>query len=406
VLAVEGRHDFQTRVFKVLGRGAAEGLTPLAWEREGFRISGWLGTPDHRLPSPSRLFIYVLGRPVRDRLLNRALADGYGRLMPRGVWPTAVIFLDLDPAEVDVNVHPAKAEVRFRRPPAIFSALAEAVAGAVGRAPLAASPWTETPSGPAWPEPARSEPSGPKPPPPPWLDYEPPAPPETGAPGFADPAGPVSEPARPEAGPAPGPNFEPLRPLAQLYHSYILAEGTRGLYLVDQHAAHERLLFNRLKLELARTGLPGQTLLLPETLELPPREARAAEKLRPHLARLGFELEPFGERGGFLLRGVPAVLGREDPLPPLLEILGAGQSQLAALDGAGLKEALEALADRWLYSLACRAAIKAGEKMSLEAMARLLEDMAREPHGAYCPHGRPAIQLIERGTIERRFDRR
>jgi DNA mismatch repair protein MutL len=174
---------------------------------------------------------------------------------------------------------------------------------------------------------------------------------------------------------------------------------------VDQHAAHERLLFNKLKLELAQTGLSSQALLLPETLELAPRQARAAEKLLPHLARLGFDLEPFGEGGGFLLRAVPAVLGQADPRPPLLEILGAGQSQPAALDGAGLKEALEALADSWLYSLACRAAVKAGEKMSLEAMAQLLEDMAKEPHGAYCPHGRPAIQLIERRTIEKRFHR-
>ncbi|MDR2935199.1 MAG: DNA mismatch repair endonuclease MutL [Candidatus Adiutrix sp.] len=418
-LAVESRHDFQTRVFKVLGRSVAESLTPLAWEREGLRVSGWLGAPDHHLPSTSRLFTYVLGRPVRDRLLNRALADGYGRLLPRGTWPAAVIFIDLDPAEVDVNVHPAKAEVRFRQPPAIYSALVEAVAGVVGRAaPRAASPWTS--ARPARPEPPSSPPrpswpgEKPMPPPrPPWLDDEPdappvaePAPPEPAPPETASSESTQPEPAPPEASPAAGPNFEPLRPLAQLYHSYILAEGARGLYLVDQHAAHERLLFNKLKRDLARTGLPSQSLLLPEPLELPPREARAAEKLRPHLARLGFELEPFGERGGFLLRGVPAVLGREDPRPPLMEILGAGQSQLAALDGAGLKEALAALADSWLYSLACRAAIKAGEKMSLEAMARLLEDMAREPHGAYCPHGRPAIQLIERVTIERRFDRR
>jgi len=98
-------------------------------------------------------------------------------------------------------------------------------------------------------------------------------------------------------------------------------------------------------------------------------------------------------------------LGSEDPRPPLMEILGAGRNHPAALDGAGLKEALEALADSWLYSLACRAAVKAGEKMSLEAMTRLLEDLSREPHGAYCPHGRPAIQLIERGTIEKRFHR-
>jgi DNA mismatch repair protein MutL len=434
-LAVEGRHDFQTRVFKVLGRGVAEGLTPLTWEREGLSISGWLGAPDHLLASTARLFIYVLGRPVRDRLLNRALAEGYGRLLSRGTWPAAVIFLDLDPAEVDVNVHPAKAEVRFRRPSAIFSALAEAVAGAVGRAPQAASPWPAYPLKESRPEspgldPARLEQARPEqvrpekaPPEPPWLNYEPQAsggsraapvrPPWLDYEGkvspvlSAEPSAEAADSSDDSSAEAAGePNFEPLRPLAQLYHSYILAEGARGLYLVDQHAAHERVLFNRLKLELARTGLPSQTLLLPETLELPPREARAAEKLRPHLARLGFELEPFGEGGGFLLRGAPAILGREDPMPPLLEILGAGRSQADALDGAGLREALEALADKWLYSLACRAAIKAGEKMSLEAMTRLLEDMAREPHGAYCPHGRPAIQLIERGTIERRFDRR
>ncbi|MDR2726061.1 MAG: DNA mismatch repair endonuclease MutL [Candidatus Adiutrix sp.] len=409
VLAVEARHDFQTRVFKVLGRSVAEGLTPLAREREGLHISGWLGAPDQHLSSTGRLFIYVLGRPVRDRLLNRALAEGYGRLLPRGSWPAAVIFLDLDPAEVDVNVHPAKAEVRFRRPQAIFSALAEAVAGAVGRAPRADSPWSEAPSRPARPDPERSSPTPARPP---WLDddqtdYS--APPATPEPSRAEPARldaapseqTLPEPSRPEQ----APNFEPLRPLAQLYQSYILAEGNRGLYLVDQHAAHERLLFNKLKLELAETGLPSQTLLLPETLELPPREARAAEKLLPHLARLGFELEPFGEGGGFLLRGVPAVLGREDPRPPLMEILGAGRNHPATLDGAGLKEALEALADSWLYSLACRAAVKAGEKMSLEAMTRLLEDLSREPHGAYCPHGRPAIQLIERVTIEKRFHR-
>jgi len=414
VLAVEGRHDFQTRVFKVLGRGAAEGLTPLAWEREGLSISGWLGAPDHLLASTARLFIYVLGRPVRDRLLNRALAEGYGRLLSRGTWPAAVIFLDLDPAEVDVNVHPAKAEVRFRRPSAIFSALAEAVAGAVGRAPQASSPWLAYPLKESRPEspglaPARPEQVRPEqaPPEPPWLDYEGKVSPVLSAEPSSEPSAGAADSSADSSAEASGePNFEPLRPLAQLYHSYILAEGARGLYMVDQHAAHERVLFNRLKLELARAGLPSQALLLPETLELSPREARAAEKLRPHLARLGFELEPFGEGGGFLLRGAPAILGREDPMPPLLEILGAGRSQADALDGAGLREALEALADKWLYSLACRAAIKAGEKMSLEAMTRLLEDMAREPHGAYCPHGRPAIQLIERGTIERRFDRR
>ncbi|MDR3038226.1 MAG: DNA mismatch repair endonuclease MutL [Candidatus Adiutrix sp.] len=444
VLAVESAHDFQTRVFKVLGRGVAEGLTPLTYTRGDIKISGWLGSPDCGLPAPARLFVYVLGRPVKDRLLNRALADGYGRLLPRGTWPAAVIFLDLDPAEVDVNVHPAKAEVRFRRPAEIFAALAEAVAGAVGRAPVwAAGAGPAAPVLPVPPDlpaelPAESSVKGwPGPPADlPWLAPEFQSDPDEAPPGFDEPladepppaalkpffAGdPPAEPERPPAplpanpnpafSPAPArpgeaPNFEPLRPLAQLYQSYILAEGTRGLYLVDQHAAHERLLFNKLKRELTRAGLPSQTLLLPEPLDLPPQAALAAEKLKPHLAHLGFDLEPFGERGGFILRGVPAILGSQDPLPPLLEILAAGQGRLTALEGAGLQEALAALADSWLYSLACRAAVKAGEKISLEAMARLLEDMAREPGGAYCPHGRPAIQMIDRVTIERRFARR
>jgi len=202
----------------------------------------------------------------------------------------------------------------------------------------------------------------------------------------------------------PQANFEELRALAQLYNSYILAQGAKGLYLIDQHAAHERILFNQLKETMAREGLPSQALLFPDTSDLAPQQALAAEKLIPHLTRLGFDLQPFGERT-FILKSAPAILGAQDPWPALLEILSAGGSRLKSLEGAGLDEALESMAGSWLYSLACRAAIKAGDKISLEAMQRLIEDMAVTPNGAYCPHGRPAIQLIERHTIERRFDR-
>lgn len=452
ILAVEGRHDFKTRVFKVMGRAAAESLQPFERQAGGLKISGWLGEPGRALRTSANLFIYVLGRPVKDRLLNRALADGYGRMLPPGHWPAAVIFIDLDPSEVDVNVHPAKAEVRFRQPGEVFSALAEAVRRTVGRAPIPTSNFNETPpwrvaSRPAeygtpllrklapGPGPAETfkppaQPSGASPP---WMadeaDENPaddPAPAQ--APSAAPPPAPAArdeyaaqagfemraraataEEAPPPSGqageldPAQA-NFEELRALAQLYNSYILAQGSKGLYLIDQHAAHERVIFNQLKETMTREGLPSQALLFPDTSDLAPQEALAAEKLIPHLARLGFDLQPFGERT-FILKSAPAILGSRDPWPALLEILSAGGSRLKSLEGAGLDEALENMAGSWLYSLACRAAIKAGDKISLEAMQRLLEDMAVTPNGAYCPHGRPAIQLIERHAIERRFDR-
>lgn len=472
ILSVESRHDFKTRVFRVLGRKAAESLQPFHYQEEELSIAGWVGGPESFVRSTANIFIYVLGRPVKDRLLNRALTNGYGRLLGSGQWPTAVVFIDLDPAEVDVNVHPAKAEVRFRRPNQVFSALSSAVSGTIGRGPVPSAelrdpvPAFEGRSS-APPEPApvlpglaarpavrpdeflRPDPRPVQDSQPPWMreEGEGESPDKinlatttafeikaaTGAPeaGFklgesTDPkpqpaaAGPAAPlPAfRPGPAPAdflgrPGPggvqvteaDLAELRPLGQLYQSYILAQGAKGLYIVDQHAAHERILYNQLKATLDREGLAGQALLFPDTADLPPEQALAAEKLQPHLERLGFDLQPFGDRT-FILKSAPAILGERDPWPPLLEILGSVHGRFKAMEGAGLTEALDALAGSWLYSLACRAAIKAGDKMSPEAMERLLADMALTPHGAFCPHGRPAIQLIERHIIEKRFDRR
>lgn len=460
VFGVESRHDFQTRVYRVLGRVAAESLRPFEYQAEGgLKFSGWLGGPERAGRTSGRLFVYVLGRPVKDRLLNRALAAGYGRLLASGFWPVAVVFIELDPSEVDVNVHPTKAEVRFRQPGYIFSALTEAVARTVGRGPVpAAAPKAvcgayqpEESDRPVEPlvefevekadglwkaEGALSSPldfAGPQDlgESPPWLELETLTLPLSKEMALSteketvvntEPQGPSSaeeflpekllfsraSSLRPELAATsnglPNYNFEELRPLAQLYRSYILAQGEKGLYLIDQHAAHERLIYNQLK-EKISSGLPSQALLFPDTRDLPPREVLAAEKLRPHLDRLGFELLPFGDNT-FILKSAPAILGNRDPWPPLLEILGAASGNLATLEEAGLEEALASMANSWLYSLACRAAIKAGDKMTLETMEQLVRDMAVTPYGAFCPHGRPAIQLFERAEIEKRFDRR
>ena len=451
VLSVEARHDFKTRVYRVLGRAAAESLAPFEYKDESVSITGWLGGPERSVRSTSNLYIFVLGRPVKDRLLNRALADGYGRLLQPGHWPTAVIFIDLDPGDVDVNVHPAKAEVRFRNAGAVFSALSAAVRRTVGFAPPAPDeanemvPVSSVPSAPPMPPLLRDIPAnaltdrelpdiyGPGEKEeivPSWMTTEAARP--LDAPEELDFGSQETRPFRPDLNPPPdiarteeAPpeirdypvreragdepqkarfNFEELRPLAQLYHSYILAEGGRGLYIIDQHAAHERILYNQLKEKLAQ-GIPGQSLLFPDTMDLPPQQALAAEKLMPHLAHIGFDLQPFGDRT-FILKGAPAILKSHDPWPPLLEMLGAAHGHLKSMEGAGMLEALQTMADSWFYSIACRAAIKAGDKMTLEAMAQLIADMAVTPSGAYCPHGRPAIWLIDRFNIEKRFDRR
>ncbi|MDR2945722.1 MAG: DNA mismatch repair endonuclease MutL, partial [Candidatus Adiutrix sp.] len=399
-LSVEARHDFKTRVYRVLGRAAAESLRPFEFQaeesgegREALRITGWLGGPEKALRSTANMFVYVLGRPVRDRLLNRAAADGYGRILPPGHWPTAIIFIDIDPEAVDVNVHPAKAEVRFRRPGAVFSALSLAVSRTVGQAPpppeasgallrplgnpaemdaAANLPWDTFEADASIPP--RNPAEAPEPPAPhgsaeadapphqPWDTFEAdeilqsrgPAKPDAPIQSYnpAEPHEPASPPwmvaaplppshgageagevhAAPEtllpgldetsaerAESRPAVNFEELRPLAQLYNSYILAEGSRGLYVIDQHAAHERILYNQLKEKLTQ-GLPGQSLLFPDSMDLPPRQALAAEKLIPHLAHIGFDLRHFGDRT-FVLQSAPAILGGRDPWPPLLEML-------------------------------------------------------------------------------------
>ena len=470
IFMVESRHDFQTRVFRVLGRAAAETLRPFKYfGQDDLTITGWLGGPEKVMRSTSRLFIYVRGRPVKDRLLNKALATGYGRMLAPGTWPVAVVFIDIDPALVDVNVHPSKAEVRFRDPSMVFSALAKAVELAVGSSPVAgadgsylshkeATPTQDynaelgrnpfpTPNYNALSNAQKLSPTHLESPPdfagprdldtiPPWMTSE-----GEGATGIIkdnkdnnkdyltqnptmrqaetkdfnpnqqstqqkDQENLFTLPTPTEAeGQSPEIvcNFEELHPLGQIYQSYILAQGERGLYIVDQHAAHERIIFDQLKKKLAH-GLPGQTLLFPDTMELPPQEALAAEKLQPHLARLGFDLQPFGEQT-YILKSAPTILNNCDPWPPLLEILGAASGRLSSLDGAGLEEALVVMSGRWLYSLACRAAIKAGEKMTMEAMEQLLKDMSTTAHGAFCPHGRPAIQLYDRREIEKRFGR-
>ena len=206
-------------------------------------------------------------------------------------------------------------------------------------------------------------------------------------------------------GEEPGGGAPPApRVLAQLHDSYILAQGPKGLYVIDQHAAHERLIFNRLMAELKERGVSSQGMLIGEALELDPHESLAVSILKAPLERLGYRLEPFGGRT-WLLKAVPSLLKPGPAKEALREILSSARNRLKNFEGAGLEDLLEEHAGTWLYSLACRAAIKAGDKLSKLEMESLLKDVSRAGAGGHCPHGRPSVWHVTLSEIEKRFGR-
>jgi DNA mismatch repair protein MutL len=196
-----------------------------------------------------------------------------------------------------------------------------------------------------------------------------------------------------------------LRPIAQLARTYILAESPDGLRIIDQHAAHERILFNRLKLLLERDGLPSRNVLIPDTFELHPHERAALERVLEPLEHLGFRLEPFGE-GTWVLKGVPRILSQQAAAEALREILSSCRGSYGQLDGAGAGESVKEVSEAWLHSVACRAAIKAGHDLPLEDMKNLLSDMYEAEAGGYCPHGRPSSLSITYDELEKKFGRK
>ncbi|MDY6852321.1 MAG: hypothetical protein SV487_09665, partial [Thermodesulfobacteriota bacterium] len=300
-----------------------------------------------------------------------------------GRYPVAVIFVTVDPRLVDVNVHPAKAEVRFRQPGQVFNAAADVIARALNKVQESLKPrpmYTPLPSlapgslGEAVVWEAKPDQG---------LDQ------------------PVSIPSEAPGIPRPGPDLTPgqnsLRPIGQLFRSYILAQGQEGLFIIDQHAAHERVLFERLKSQLTAGPLAGQGMLLPQTLELTPTQAAGLEQLAPDLTRFGFDLEPFGGQT-FVLRAVPVVLVGKEASRVLTGIL-------EGMEAHRLEAGLDEFEEKTLQSLACHAAVKAGDEMSLTEMDRLLTDLDQTLIPTHCPHGRPLIFHLDRREIEKRFKR-
>jgi DNA mismatch repair protein MutL len=393
------------RLATILGRDFSDNALLIDHAREGVRLTGYAGLPTFNRGNAAHQYLFVNGRPVRDRLLQGALRGAYADFLARDRHPVAALYVELDPELVDVNVHPAKAEVRFRDPGLvrglIVGGLRHALAAAGHRASTTVSmaalggfrPNTlpPQPSGAGfsawrqggWSQAAQALQSIPG-----LSEVSARAEPEY-APGLAEPTATAV--------------FDPVDfPLgaarAQVHETYIVAQTRDGVVIVDQHAAHERLVYERMKTEMADGGVARQALLLPEVVELDPAEAERVLARAAELAALGLTLEPFGP-GAVLVREVPAMLGETDAAGLVRDIADDLAENGAAL---ALKERLEDVCS----TMACHGSVRAGRRLTAPEMNALLRQMEATPHSGQCNHGRPTYVELKLADIERLFGRR
>ena len=400
VLGVQAGEAREERVAALTDRALADNHVIVSLEREGVRLSGVASIPTYNRGVGDHQYLFVNGRPVKDRLLIGALRGAYADMLARDRHPVVALFLDVPPLDVDVNVHPAKTEVRFRDPTMIrgmiVSGLRRALDAEGFRAvqnadPAALSAWRAEPVSPtpigAMPIFEASS-----------VSYNP------LASSFGDRRSSFLTPppqarAEPAAAPAPeGQSFPLGVARGQVARTYIVAEAEDGLVIVDQHAAHERLTLERMRRAMEGQGVASQALLLPEVVEL---EEPACDRLEARVAELrdfGLELERFGP-SAMLVRAVPAMLGQSDVQGLVTDLA----DDLAAYDSAlSLKERLDLVA----ATMACHGSVRAGRVLSVAEMNALLREMEVTPRSGQCNHGRPTWVKLGHSDIEKLFGRK
>ncbi|WP_421785705.1 DNA mismatch repair endonuclease MutL [Hyphobacterium sp.] len=397
-----GAEARRKRLSAILGQDFGENALEIDQEREGVRITGLASLPTFNRGSAMHQYLFVNGRPVRDKLLGGAVRGAYQDFLARDRHPVVALFVDLPSGLVDVNVHPAKAEVRFRDPGLvrglIVGSLRHALAGAGHRASTTVAGFA---LGRARPEGAAA------------------AQPHAAMAAWGRPVGPgtgtlVSErsarvedqfvsPDVPTAAELSGQNVaaESL-PLgvarAQVHETYVIAQTGDGMVIVDQHAAHERLVYERMKKMMAETGVTRQSLLVPEIVDLDTAECERVLGRADELAELGLVIEGFGENS-IAVREVPALLGKLN-VQGLIRDLA---DELAEFDAAlSLKEKLEEV----VGTMACHGSVRSGRRLTGEEMNALLREMEATPHSGQCNHGRPTYVELKLADIERLFGRR
>ncbi len=378
------------RLKKIMGREFGDNAVPVDVSREGVTIAGFAGLPTYNRANAQMQFLFVNGRPVRDKLLIGAVRGAYADFLARDRHPALALFLECDPAFVDVNVHPAKTEVRFRDAGLvrglIVSSLKRALAEAGHRASTTvagAALSALRPGAPLYQQ-----------------DYAPRSSVNDPARGYYAPllndTAPAARIEEPAAEPAPDLPLGVAR--AQLHETYVVAQTADGIVIVDQHAAHERLVYERMKKALANGGIARQPLLIPEVVELDPAEVDRIAARAGELAELGLVVEPFGP-DAVMVRELPALLGQTD-VKGLVRDLADDIAETG--NASSLKERLEEVSG----TLACHMSVRAGRRLNADEMNALLRDMEATPHSGQCNHGRPTYVELKLSDIERLFGRR
>ena len=370
------REDPSSRLAEALGREASERLHFFRMRNGEVEVSGYAGEPGFNRPNARGIYLFVNRRPVRDRLLTHAVLEGYRNLIPKDRYPVTVLFVEIPPYAVDVNVHPSKGEVKFTDSEVVHRTVIRGI-----REILDQAPWLRGGKG-ALQEresretlgayrPARAEATFP-------LNL-------TESFGFDR---------RPMDPAAPTRNIF----LGQVGKTYLLYESSDGLNLMDQHAAHERILFEKLKEEFSGGSIPNQSVLLPEMIEVPVNEAQAIEEHLTDLEKLGFAVEPSGERT-FWVKSVPEILASREPIETLKEIIG----EIASWGkDAGLQHSFDPL----LQMMACRGAVQASQTLGQEEAMALMVDLQSCNSPSQCPHGRPTVLKITIADLEKMFGRK
>jgi DNA mismatch repair protein MutL len=394
--------DLGERVEMVFGSGLREYLLEMQYADDSLQVAGFIAKPTlHRATRRQQCF-FVNSRPVQTRALSHALYEAYRTLLPRERHPVAFLFLTVPAQDVDVNVHPAKLEVRFRQESRLYDRLRRLLQQRL-QASLEGPMMAHSVSAPALAVSSSARPvpqmwqSGPG-----VMTSTTPRPPQPESQAYP---GPVRELGLQAGYPEEGRAILAGQPLGQLHETYILMQYPGGVFIVDQHAAHERVVYERLCSHFRDSRMDTQHLLFPATLDLGAVDPQWLETCVPRLAALGFALEPFGGRT-YRLHSVPALLAERDyaaALMDILEVLRAAGNDEPAVEQAG---DVPQVLDRLLTVMACHGAIRAHQRLHDEEVRALLQDLARTEMPFTCPHGRPVLLNVALAEIEKKFLRR
>lgn len=390
--------DYLARIAQILGRDFSQNTIELDATRENIELTGYIGLPTFNRGNSLHQFAYVNGRPIQDKLVLSALRGAYSDRLPRGRYPVAVLFIKLDPALVDVNVHPAKSDVRFRDPQLVRGLIIGAIRQALGSEgdrssttateDLKSTFSTDTFSSERWNTYASPSTAN-------WSQQDSPSRPLQQ--GFQETQQPSARADTVQSNDT-ATTFRLGAARAQIHENYILAQTENGMIIVDQHAAHERIVYERMKTALYGDAIKTQALLIPQIVDLSEEECDQLIELAEDFKSLGLYIERFGP-GAIAVRETPAILGEMDAGGLIKQL----SDEITEWDDmSGLAQRLEAVAS----TMACHGSVRSGRRMQADEMNALLRQMEQTPGSGQCNHGRPTYIELGLDDIERLFSRR